>query len=349
LVSEGSDRVTKTAIITGITGQDGSYLSEFLLAKGYTVHGIVRRASLFNTDRIDHIYQDPHESGRRLILHYGDLTDGSQVARLIRTIEPHEIYNLGAQSHVAVSFQQPEYTANVDALGTVRLLEAIRETASETRFYQAGTSEMFGDADPPQNELSQFRPRSPYAAAKLYSHWVTANYREAYGLFAVNGILFNHESPRRGATFLTRKTTRAVARIVAGLDDTLYLGNLDAKRDWGHARDYVRAMWMMLQQDEPDDFVIGTGVTRTVGQFVEAAFAHVGLDWRPFVEIDPQYYRPTEVGHLLADPAKAREKLGWEATVTVDELVGEMVEADLAEVGLTVDEARERAGSLQGA
>jgi GDPmannose 4,6-dehydratase len=250
---------------------------------------------------------------------------------------------------VAVSFQQPEYTANVDALGTVRLLEAIREAASETRFYQAGTSEMFGDADPPQNELSQFRPRSPYAAAKLYSHWVTANYREAYGLFAVNGILFNHESPRRGATFLTRKTTRAVARIVAGLDDTLYLGNLDAKRDWGHARDYVRAMWMMLQQDEPDDFVIGTGVTRTVGQFVEAAFAHVGLDWRPFVEIDPQYYRPTEVGHLLADPVKAREKLGWEATVTVDELVGEMVEADLAEVGLTVDEARDRAGSLQGA
>jgi GDPmannose 4,6-dehydratase len=332
----------KVALITGITGQDGSYLAELLLSKGYEVHGTIRRSSQFTTSRIDHLYEDPHESGRRLYLHYGDMTDGSQTARLIRTIRPTEIYNLAAQSHVAVSFQQPEYTGDVDGMGALRLLETIREADLETRFYQAGTSEMFGDSPPPQDEQSEFRPRSPYAAAKLYAHWVTKNYREAYGLFAVNGILFNHESPRRGPTFVTKKTTRAVARIVAGLDDKLYLGNLDAKRDWGHAKDFVAAMWLMLQQDEPDDYVIGTGHTASVRDFVEAAFAHVGLDWEPYVEIDPSYFRPTEVEHLHANPDKARTKLGWKPEVSLAELVAEMVDSDLADHGLTLDEARAR-------
>ena len=331
----------KKALITGVTGQDGSYLAELLIEKGYQVHGVIRRASTFNTDRIDHIYQDPHETDVRLKLHYGDLTDGSQIARLIRTVEPDEIYNLAAQSHVAVSFQQPEYTGDVDGLGAIRLLEAIRDAGVPSRLYQAGTSEMFGDAPPPQDEETPFRPRSPYAAAKVYAYWVTRNYREAYGIHAVNGILFNHEGERRGETFVTRKITRAVARIVAGKDETVYLGNLDATRDWGHARDYVRAMWMMLQQDEPCDYVIGTGETHTVREFCKVAFAHVGLDWEPFVRIDAAYYRPTEVEHLHANPRRAREELGWEATVGFHELVTGMVEHDLSEqAGLTLDQAR---------
>ncbi|MTV24636.1 GDP-mannose 4,6-dehydratase [Nitriliruptoraceae bacterium ZYF776] len=330
-----------TALITGVTGQDGSYLAELLLAKGYEVHGIVRRSSSFNTHRIDHIYQDPHEENVRLHLHHGDLTDGSQIARLIRTVEPDEIYNLAAQSHVAVSFNQPEYTADVDGLGVTRLLEAIREVDRPVRFYQAGTSEMFGDAPPPQNELTQFQPRSPYAAAKVYGYWITRNYREAYDMFAANGILFNHEGERRGETFVTRKITRAVAAIVAGEQDTLYLGNLDAKRDWGHARDYVRAMWLMLQRDEPDDFVVGSGQTQTVREFCERAFGHVGLDWEPYVQIDPHYYRPTEVEHLHADPKKAFEELGWRPQTTFEQLVHGMVEHDLqTEHGLTLDAAR---------
>lgn len=334
--------MSKIALITGITGQDGSYLTEFLLGKGYEVHGIVRRSSQLTTQRIDHIYEDPHVKDRHLVLHYGDMTDGSQVARLIRTTEPDEIYNLAAQSHVAVSFQQPVYTGNVDGIGTVRILESMRETSKRIRMYQAGTSELFGDAPAPQNEESELRPRSPYAVAKLYAHWITRNYREAYGLYAVNGILFNHESPRRGPTFVTRKTTRAIARIVAGLEDTLYLGNLDAKRDWGHARDYVEAMWLMLQQDDPVDYVVGTGQTRSVREFVSAAFTQVGLNWESFVEIDPNYYRPTEVELLLADPAKISRELGWQPVTTFDELVAEMVESDLAEVGLSMDEARRR-------
>ena len=333
----------KRALITGITGQDGSYLAEMLLEKGYEVHGIIRRASTFNTDRIDHIYQDPHESEVRLHLHYGDLTDGSQIARLIRTVEPAEIYNLAAQSHVAVSFQQPEYTGDVDALGVIRLLEAIRESGVETRLYQAGTSEMFGSASPPQNEETLFEPRSPYAAAKIYAYHLVKNYRDAYGLFAVTGILFNHEGPRRGETFVTRKITRAVARIVAGLDDAVYLGNLDAVRDWGHAKDYVGAMWLMLQQPEPRDYVIGTGETHTVREFAAAAFGIVGLNWEPFTRIDPAYYRPTEVEHLHADPSRARDELGWKPEHTFDELVEEMVTHDLMLVGLNgLDEARAR-------
>ncbi len=338
----------KTALVTGITGQDGSYLAELLLGKGYEVHGIIRRASSFNTARIDHLYEDPHVPSPRLRLHYGDLTDGSQIARLIRTIEPDEVYNLGAQSHVAVSFQQPEYTGNVDALGTIRLLEAIRESGIETRFYQAGTSEMFGDAPPPQSESSPFQPRSPYAAAKLYSYWMVRNYREAYGMFAATGILFNHESPRRGETFVTRKITRALARIVAGTQDKLFLGNLDARRDWGHAADYVRAMWLMLQVDIPEDFVIGTGESYSIRDFLDAAFGIVGLDWEPFVEIDPTYFRPTEVEFLQADPSRAISELGWKPDVTFRELVGEMVGADLAEIGLTVESARDRVASKSG-
>jgi GDPmannose 4,6-dehydratase len=328
------------ALITGITGQDGSYLAELLLGKGYEVHGVIRRSSSFNTERIDHIYQDPHETDVRLTLHYGDMTDGSQLARLIRITAPDEIYNLAAQSHVAVSFQQPEYTGDVDGLGTVRLLEAIRESGVQTRLYQAGTSEMFGGAPPPQNEDSPFVPRSPYAAAKVYAYHMVRNYREAYGMHACTGILFNHESPRRGETFVTRKTTRAVARIVAGLEDKLYLGNLDAKRDWGHARDYVEAMWLMAQRDEPADYVIGTGKTHSVREFCERAFAHVGLDWERFVELDPRYLRPTEVEHLEADAGRAMTELGWKPKVTFDELVTEMVDHDLTAVGLTVDEAR---------
>ena len=336
-----------TALITGVTGQDGSYLAELLLEKGYEVHGVIRRASSFNTGRIDHIYQDPHESDLRLKLHYGDLTDGSQLARLIRTVRPDEIYNLAAQSHVQVSFQQPEYTGDVDGIGVVRLLEAIREADVETRFYQACTSEMFGDARPPQSEDTPFRPRSPYAAAKVYGYWITRNYREGYGLYAVNGILFNHEGERRGETFVTRKITRAVARIVAGLDDAVYLGNLDAVRDWGHARDYVRAMWLMLQQDSPADYVIGTGVTRSVRDFCDHAFSHVGLDWRDWVRIDPSYYRPTEVEHLHADPSRAERELGWVPEVSFEQLVTGMVEHDLREqAGLDLEQARTKAAML---
>ena len=334
--------MSPTALITGVTGQDGSYLTELLLAKDYEVHGLMRRASTFNTDRIDHLYQDPHESDVRLKLHHGDLTDGSALARLIRSIRPDEIYNLAAQSHVAVSFHQPEYTGDVDALGVIRLLEAIREAEVPCRLYQAGTSEMFGDAPPPQHEGTEFRPRSPYAAAKLYGYHVVANYREAYQMFAVTGILFNHESPRRGETFVTRKITRAVAAIVAGRQDTLYLGNLDARRDWGHARDYVEAMWLMLQQDHPRDFVVGMGESHSVREFCELAFGHVGLDWEAFVEVDPAYYRPTEVENLHADPSKVMAELGWKPTTSFQQLVEEMVEADLSALGLDLNEARAR-------
>ena len=335
----------KKALITGVTGQDGSYLSELLIDKGYEVHGIIRRASSFNTDRIDHIYQDPHEEDVRLRLHYGDMTDGSQVARLLRTIEPDEVYNLAAQSHVAVSFQQPEYTGDVDGLGAIRILEAIRDSGIETRFYQAGTSEMFGNTPPPQSEQTPFRPRSPYAAAKLYAHWVTCNYREAYGIHASNGILFNHESERRGETFVTRKITRAVARIVAGIDKNVFLGNLDARRDWGHAKDYVRAMWLMLQRDEPGDFVIGTGESHSVRDFAQQAFTHVGLEWEPFVEFDPSYLRPTEVEFLQSDPSRAKEELGWKPEVTFEQLVRRMVESDLAEYGMSLERARDLAAA----
>jgi GDPmannose 4,6-dehydratase len=331
-----------TALITGITGQDGSYLAELLLAKGYVVHGLMRRTSSFNTSRIDHIYQDPHEPDVRLRLHHGDLTDGSALARLVRQVRPDEIYNLAAQSHVAVSFHQPEYTGNVDGVGVVRLLEAIREAEVPCRFYQAGTSEMFGDAPPPQHEGTEFRPRSPYAAAKLYAYHMVQNYREAYDMYAVTGILFNHESPRRGETFVTRKVTRAVAAIVAGQQDKLLLGNLDARRDWGHARDYVEAMWLMLQQDEPRDYVCGTGEARSVRDLADLAFAHVGLDWRTFVEVDPSYYRPTEVEHLQADASLAEKELGWRPRTTFAKLVEEMVESDLGDVGLSLDEARAR-------
>lgn len=335
----------KKALITGITGQDGSHLADLLISKGYQVHGVIRRASNFNTQRIDHVYQDPHDPDVRLFLHYGDLTDGSQIARTIRTIQPDEIYNLAAQSHVAVSFHQPEYTGDVDGLGVVRLLEAIREADIETRLYQAGTSEMFGDSPPPQSETTEFRPRSPYAAAKVYAHWMVANYREAYGMYATNGILFNHEGERRGETFVTRKITKAIASILSDEQHELFLGNLDAIRDWGYAKDYVKAMWLMLRQDQPDDYVIGTGEARTVRDFCSAAFAAVGLDWEPFVKVDPRYFRPTEVEHLQADPTKARLALGWEPETTFDQLVGLMVEHDLSVKGLNLDQARELASS----
>jgi GDPmannose 4,6-dehydratase len=325
----------KKALITGITGQDGSYLTELLISKGYEVHGIIRRSSSFNTGRIDHLYRDPHEAGARLRLHYGDLTDASNLSRIIEKVQPNEIYNLGAQSHVKVSFEVPEYTADVDALGTLRILDAIKETGIETRFYQASTSELYGKAlEVPQRETTPFYPRSPYAAAKLYAYWVTVNYREAYGLYACNGILFNHESPRRGETFVTRKITMAVASIVKGVQSKLYLGNLDAKRDWGFAGDYVEAMWLMLQQDKPDDYVIATGETHTVREFVEEAFGYVGLDWRDYVEIDQRYFRPTEVDLLLGDPSKAKKNLGWEPKVRFADLVRMMVDADLKAVGL---------------
>ncbi|HET9261363.1 MAG TPA: GDP-mannose 4,6-dehydratase [Acidimicrobiia bacterium] len=335
----------KRALITGITGQDGSHLTELLVGKGYEVHGIIRRASTFNTQRIDHLYRDPHEGGAQMYLHYGDLTDGSQIARAIRVIEPTEIYNLGAQSHVAVSFQQPEYTGDVDGLGVIRLLEAIRGANIDVRLYQAGTSEMFGNSPPPQSETTQFRPRSPYAAAKVYAHWLVTNYREAYGLFASNGILFNHEGERRGETFVSRKITRAVAAIVAGKQSHLYLGNLDARRDWGYAKDYVNAMWMMLQQDKPNDYVIGTEESHTVREFCERAFAEVGLDWERFVQIDPTYFRPTEVEHLEADASKARSELGWKPETTFTELVSIMIASDLKDAGLDIDQARETAAS----
>jgi GDPmannose 4,6-dehydratase len=338
----------KKALITGITGQDGSYLAELLLSKGYEVHGIIRRASSFNTHRIDHLYRDPHEEGVRLFLHYGDLMEGSQLARLIRRVQPDEIYNLAAQSHVQVSFEQPEYTGESAALGVTRLLEAIRETGRETRLYQASSSEMFGDAPAPQNEATPFRPRSPYAIAKAYAHWMVINYREAYGFYAVSGILFNHEGERRGETFVTRKVTRAVARIVAGKQDNVYLGNLDAVRDWGHAKDYVEAMWLMLQQETPRDYVIGTGEPHTVREVCEVAFGHVGLDWGRFVEIDPRHFRPTEVEVLIADPSRAREELGWKPKTTFNELIQGMVESDLARERLSLGEARARAASRFG-
>ncbi|NLX23986.1 MAG: GDP-mannose 4,6-dehydratase [Phycisphaerae bacterium] len=319
----------KKALITGITGQDGSYLAEFLLSKGYEVHGIIRRASTFNTSRIDHLYRDPHISGVRLFLHYGDLADSSNLAKLLHRIGPEEVYHLAAQSHVRVSFDIPEYTGDVTALGTVRLLEAIRETGVPARFYQAGSSEMYGQArEVPQRETTPFCPRSPYAAAKLYAHWITVGYRESYNLFACNGILFNHESPRRGETFVTRKITRGAARIKAGLDDALYLGNLDAKRDWGYAREYVEAMWLMLQQDEPDDYVIATGETHSVREFLDEAFSCVDLDWREYVRTDERYYRPAEVDLLVGDASKARERLGWQPGTRFRDLVRLMIDAD---------------------
>ncbi|MBK5305891.1 MAG: GDP-mannose 4,6-dehydratase [Frankiaceae bacterium] len=322
----------KSALITGITGQDGSYLAELLLEKGYEVHGVIRRSSSFNTERLDGIFQDPHESNRRLYLHYGDLHDGVGLVNLLRETQPDEVYNLGAMSHVKVSFEMPEYTGSVDGIGTIRLLEAIRSAKLDCRFYQASTSEMFGASPPPQSELTPFYPRSPYGAAKLYAHWVTVNYREAYDLFAVSGILFNHESPRRGETFVTRKITRAIARIRAGMQEHVYLGNLDAVRDWGYAPEYVEGMWRMLQHDEPTDFVLATGRGSTVREFATGAFAHAGLDWSAHVKLDPAYQRPTEVDALAGDPTKARTLLGWEATVHVDQLAQLMVDADITQL-----------------
>lgn len=322
--------MVKKALITGITGQDGSYLAELLLGKGYEVYGIIRRSSSFNTARIDSLYQDPHTPDVRLRLVYGDLNDASSLNKILRTIRPDEIYNLGAQSHVRVSFDIPEYTAEITGVGTVRLLEAIRESGLQPKFYQASSSEMFGKVQEiPQRETTPFYPRSPYGAAKLYAHWITVNYREAYNLFACSGILFNHESPRRGETFVTRKITKAAARIKLGLQQDLYLGNLDAKRDWGYAGDYVEAMWLMLQQDEPDDYVIATGETHTVREFLDVAFGHLNLDWQRYVKIDPKYYRPTEVDLLIGDAGKARKQLKWEPRVRFKELATMMVEADL--------------------
>jgi len=323
----------KVALITGITGQDGSYLAEFLLAKGYEVHGLIRRSSSFNTGRIDHIYVDPHQPNPRLRLHYGDLMDGVGITNLIREIQPDEIYNLAAQSHVMVSFTMPQYTAQVDGVGTVGILEAIRASSKATKFYQASTSELFGSTPPPQNEESRFRPRSPYAAAKLMSYWATVNYREAFGIHATNGILFNHESPRRGETFVTRKITRAVAAIKNGKQSKLYLGNLDAIRDWGYAKEYVESMWLMLQQEQPSDYVVATGVGATVRDFVEVSFTHVGLDWKDFVEVDKKYQRPTEVEALIGDASKAERELNWKPTTHWQELAKLMVDADLASYG----------------
>lgn len=325
--------MSKKALITGITGQDGSYLAEFLLERGYGVHGIMRRASAFNTDRIDHLYRDPHDPEARLFLHYGDLSDGTGLRRILERVQPDEVYHLGAQSHVKVSFDQPEYTGDVVALGTLRLLEAIRDyqerTGNDLRLYQAGSSEMYGSTPPPQSEASPFHPRSPYAASKVAAYWYAVNYREAYNLFISNGILFNHESPRRGETFVTRKITRAVGRIVSGLQDKVFLGNLDAKRDWGFAGDYVEAMWLMLQQSTAGDFVIATGRSRSVQEFAEAAFAYVGLDWEKHVEIDPRYLRPSEADDLRGDASKARRRLGWLPNVAFEELVVMMVDHDL--------------------
>jgi GDPmannose 4,6-dehydratase len=344
--------LAKIALITGITGQDGSYLAEFLLGKGYEVHGIKRRASSFNTARIDHLYQDPHETNQRLVLHYGDLTDSSNLTRIIQQVQPDEIYNLGAQSHVAVSFEEPEYTANSDAIGTLRILEAVRILGLEkkTRIYQASTSELYGLVQEiPQKETTPFYPRSPYAVAKMYAYWITVNYRESYGMYACNGILFNHESPRRGETFVTRKITRGLSRINAGLDQCLYMGNLDSLRDWGHARDYVEMQWLMLQQEQPEDFVIATGRQESVRRFIELTSQELGwggIEWtgqglqetgkradtsEVVVRIDPRYFRPAEVETLLGDPTKAREKLGWTPTTTLEQLVGEMVAADVQE------------------
>jgi GDPmannose 4,6-dehydratase len=322
----------KVAFITGITGQDGSYLAELLLSKGYEVHGLIRRASTFNTSRIDHIYQDPHDPNPKLTLHYGDLLDGVGLTNLIREIEPTEIYNLAAQSHVMVSFTMPQYTAQVDAVGTVAILEAIRATKRDIRFYQASTSELYGSTPPPQNEESLFRPRSPYASAKLMAYWSTVNYREAFGIHATNGILFNHESPRRGETFVTRKITRAVAAIKAGIQKKLYLGNLEAIRDWGYAKEYVESMWLMLQQPKSSDFVVATGVGATVKEFAEKAFTHAGLEWEKYVEIDQKYARPTEVDALIGDPSKAKRELGWSAKTHWQDLAKLMVDADLENI-----------------
>lgn len=354
--------MNRRALVTGITGQDGSYLVELLLSKGYEVHGLIRRASTFNTHRIDHIYRDPHLPGTRLFLHYGDLSDSGQLTNIIYNIRPNEIYHLGAQSHVKVSFEIPEYTGDITALGTTRLLDAIKRSGIRTRFYQASSSEMFGSAPPPQNEETPFRPRSPYAASKVYAYWMTVNYREGYGLFGCNGILFNHESPRRGETFVTRKITRAIAHIIAGKQEKLYIGNLDAVRDWGFAPEYVECQWLILQQDNPDDYVIGTGESHTVKEFIDLAFSYAGieLEWkgkgvdykgilkslRPglsshlktgqvLVEIDPKYFRPTEVDYLMADISKAKNRLGWEPKTTVEDLVKIMVDADMELIGLT--------------
>jgi GDPmannose 4,6-dehydratase len=337
------------ALITGITGQDGSYLAELLLSKGYEVHGLVRRSSGFNTGRIDHLYRDPHESGVRLRLHHGDLTDTARLTDLVSSLEPDEVYNLAAQSHVAVSFREPVHSIGVDGVGVLNLLEALRITKSSARFYQAGTSEMFGGSPPPQSEATVFSPRSPYAAAKVLGYHLTRNYREGYGMFAVTGILFNHESERRGPTFVTRKITRGVADIVAGRSAHVYLGNLDAERDWGHASDYVEAMWMMLQQAEPRDFVIGTGESHSVREFCEMAFGLVGLDWQEHVREDQRYLRPTEVHSLRADPTRARVDLGWKPSIPFQELVERMVRHDLAEAGLNLDTARERSRELRRA
>lgn len=320
----------KTALITGITGQDGSYLAELLLEKGYRVHGLIRRASTFNTSRIDHLYRDPHDPDARLFLHYADLTDGSRLVTLIDRIQPDEVYHLAAQSHVRVSFDEPEFTGDVTGLATTRLLEAIRESRVQSRFYQASSSEMFGASPPPQNEMTPFYPRSPYGVAKVYSYWMTRNYREAYGLFATNGVLFNHESPRRGETFVTRKITMGAARIAAGLQDCLYMGNIDAARDWGYAKEYVEAMWRMLQVDEPDDFVIATGTSYTVRDFMQIAFEHAGLEWQRHVRFDERYLRPTEVDTLIGDPAKAAAKLRWKPEVLTPQLARLMVDADMA-------------------
>jgi GDPmannose 4,6-dehydratase len=326
--------MTKTALITGITGQDGSYLAEFLLSMDYIVHGLVRRASTFNTARIDHIYQDPHEAGARLFLHYGDLSSMEQLTNLVYNVQPDEIYNLGAQSHVATSFEMPEYTGDVTALGATRLLESVRRSGIRTRMYQASSSEMFGNSQAPQNERTPFDPRSPYACAKAYAYWMTVDYRNGYNLFASNGILFNHESPRRGETFLTRKVTRAVAAIRAGKQDRLYLGNLEPSRDWGYAPEYVEAMWQLLQQDEPGDYVIGTGESHTVREFVQEAFSYVDLDWQSYVEIDQQYMRPSEVDMLKADASKAREELGWEARIKFHDLIPILMDAEMESVGI---------------
>lgn len=321
--------MTKRALITGITGQDGSYLAELLLSKGYEVHGLIRRASTFNTSRIEHLYVDPHDPSAKLFLHYGDLSDGARLVTLLTSINPDEVYNLAAQSHVRVSFDEPEHTADTTGTGTIRLLEAVRQAGISTRFYQASSSELYGATPPPQRETTPFYPRSPYAAAKLYSYWITKNYREAYDMFAVNGILFNHESPRRGETFVTRKITRAVARIKAGVQKDLYLGNLESIRDWGYAAEYVEGMWRMLQVDDPEDFVLATGVGYTIKDFLEASFGHVGLEWQEFVKFDERYLRPTEVDALIGDPSKAQEKLGWTPTIDGVQLAKLMVDADV--------------------
>ncbi len=331
--------MTKRALLTGITGQDGSYLAELLLSKGYEVHGIIRRTSTFNTDRIDHIYQDPHTAGARLFLHYGDLTDGVTIRRILEQVKPQEFFNLGAQSHVRVSFDAPEYTVDTVAMGALRILEGIRDyeqrTGEQIRFYQAGSSEMYGLVqEVPQSETTPFYPRSPYACGKLFAHWQTINYRESYKIFGCNGILFNHESPRRGETFVTRKITRAIAKIVAKKQDKLFLGNLDSKRDWGYAKDYVEAMWLMLQQDHPDDYVVATGETHSIKEFLDEAFNYVNLQWQDYVEFDPRYLRPAEVELLIGDPRKAQEKLGWQPSVTFTELVHLMVDADLQAFGI---------------